>query len=166
MELVLVVGGLIFSVMLHHIIHELSHVVMAKSNGVAIIRIHWFTYSKIFGTRVFYENEPSHNEVLIDKKWGWIASAGFLSTTLLGYLFFIIYLVFKTMLSKYLLLILVLLAVVFIISDSFYFFIGILFNFGDIIGIKKAFGFSKMSLIMMCTLIFIINVMMVNKFLW
>lgn len=165
-DILLIILLLILIIILQHIIHEISHVLMAKFKGVSILRIHWFTYSKLLGTRVFYENEPNFNEELIDNKWGWIAGAGFLSTTNLGYLSFLIYYLLKGSIHKKILLILFLVSVVFILTDSFYFFVGALFNFGDVIGIRNVFNLSKVSLLILTTSIFIINSFIVYKFLW
>lgn len=164
--LVVVLLDFVMILILHHIIHEISHVLMGKFKGVSILRIHWFTYSKLLGTRVFYENEPKFNEELIDNKWGWIASAGFLSTTILGYLSFLLYYLFKSSMPKWIILNLFLVSVVFILTDSFYLFVGVVFNFGDVIGIKNAFNLSKVSLLIWTTSIFIINSLIVYKFIW
>lgn len=89
-----------------------------------------------------------------------------MATTILGYLNFLIYYLFKSNTPKWILLNLFLVSVVFILSDSFYLFVGALFNFGDVIGIKNDFNLSKVTLLIWTTLIFIINSFIVCKFIW
>jgi hypothetical protein len=45
-----------------HIVHECSHIFVARLNGIKIIKVNWLTYPRfLLGTRVFYDNEPKIN---------------------------------------------------------------------------------------------------------
>lgn len=148
------------AVAVQHVIHEYSHVLAAKIVGVKVVRIQWLTYS--WGSRVFYENEPTY-ESLTNKKWAFIAGAGYIITNTLAYIFILIYhfLPFgwvKAFVSM--------LLIVFLLGDSTYFTLGSMLNFGDIIGIIKTMNISKRWAIFFCGLILIFNILIVKVVLY
>lgn len=55
MRYVYIFGFLLISIMLQHIIHELMHVIVAKSQGLIVEKIQWLTYH--CGTKVFIKDE-------------------------------------------------------------------------------------------------------------
>ena len=166
MRLFFMVVSLMGTLLLQHIIHELSHVVVAKLCGVKIKKIHWFTYSKFFGTRVFYESEPNFKEEDIEAKWGLIAISGFIVTIIIGYLAFTLYGYGSGIFNSGVLLLLFMIATIFMLMDTFYFMLGSFLEFGDSFGFGKAFKLSKLTLIISFTCIFILNLILVKQYIW
>ncbi len=65
MSLILI---MFLGLLLQHVVHEYSHILVAKFNGIEIIKVQWLTYPRLFmGTRVFYGNEPKLDEENIEK---------------------------------------------------------------------------------------------------
>ncbi len=150
-------------ILLQNVIHEYAHVMVAKLKGVKVIKIQWFTYSKlVFGTRVFFEKEPNFDEDNIEKKWGWIAAAGYISTTGIGYIVTIIYFLYFKYMSSWVILVSCLLSMVFLTFDPLYFTLGSIFDFGDIIGFRKAFKIEKSVSILFSLLVLTLNILLIR----
>lgn len=161
MILIIIIGAL-----LQHIIHEFSHVLIAKFNGIRTIKIEWFTYSKLLlGTRVTFENEPELNEKSIEKRWGWVSIAGFVSTTLIGYILIIIYYLSCKHISNWLILIICFFSMIFLTFDPLYFVLGSMFDFGDVMGLRKAFSIKKSVSILFFIIILSFNILLI-KLIW
>jgi hypothetical protein len=137
--------------LLQHVVHEYAHILMARTQGVQVVRVHWFTYAG--GTRVFYQGEPSVDQDQIDTKWGRIALGGLIGTTLTGYLLISIFLCGLYYQSAWSLVILFFGSVIFLMTDPFYFLIGALFEFGDVVGVMKAFRLRKSVVIVISLLL-------------
>ena len=166
MWLFFIIVILMGTLLLQHIIHELSRVVADKLWGVKIKKIHWFTYSKFFGTRVFYENEPDLRKGDVERKWGLIAISGFIVTTIMGYLAFALYCYGSGIFNSGVLLLLFMIATIFMLMDTFYFMLGSFLEFGDSFGFGKAFKLSKLTLIISFTCTFVLNLILVKRYLW
>lgn len=159
--LIILLGSL-----LQHIVHECSHILVAKFNGIKIIKVQWLTYPRfLMGTRVFYDNEPELGEKDIESKWGWVAIAGLITTTFIGYIIIISYLLFSKYMSHWLIIIVCLFSMIFLINDPLYFVLGSLFGFGDVKGVRRAFGIQKSISILFSIIIFIFNILLI-KFIW
>ena len=135
-----------------HIIHEYSHVLTALICKEKVSHIQWLTYHG--GTRVFYENEPDLSSKCINKKWTIISGAGFVSTAVLGYLFSCLYLLvgnawIKTGLCFF--------TIIFLVVDSLYFVLGSIFDFGDIIGVRKTINMAKWLSVLLCSALFLLH---------
>jgi hypothetical protein len=120
--------------------------------GEKVTHIQWLTYYG--GTRVFYENEPDFTQSHISKKWAAISGAGFIATTIPGYLFTILYFVVanawvKTGLCFF--------SIIFLVADSGYFLIGSIFNFGDVVGIRETLKLSKWISVAICAGVFLLH---------
>lgn len=152
-------GLALVTVCSQHVLHELSHAVVARLFGVRVTRIQWLTYHG--GTRVFYENEPdfisddiNNTSDSISKKWAVIASAGFLTTTTLGYFFTAAYFLVPNNTLK---IGLCFFSIIFLFVDSLYFLIGSIGDFGDVVGIRKIMKLPKKLTILICTVIFLFH---------
>ena len=155
MNSILILTFLLIALCLQHIVHEYSHVLVAKLLGEKVIKIHWLTYHG--GTRVFYENEPTW-EFQVEKKWAGIAGAGYIVTNCLAYIFAVTYMILQ---NGWLEAFLCILSMVFLFMDSLYFTLGSIFNFGDIMGIRKALNISKSISVFFSFLVLLINVMII-----
>lgn len=165
-KIILVLSIFVIVILLQNIVHEYSHVIAAKLNGVRVIKIQWFTYSKfLLGTRVFFNKEPTFNEGSIEKKWGWISIAGFINTTVLGYISIIISSIYPKHTYNWLILILCLFSIVFLTFDSLYFVLGSIFNFGDVVGFRRVFKIKKSVSIIFSLLILLSNILLI-KLVW
>lgn len=158
-------GLALVAVCFQHVLHELSHAVAARLFGVRVTRIQWLTYQG--GTRVFYENEPdfisddtSNTSDSISKKWAVIAGAGFLTTTILGYLFTAAYFLVSNDILK---IGLCFFSIIFLLADSLYFVMGSIGNFGDIVGIRKIMKLPKKPTILICVLLFLFHLAIVLR---
>ena len=152
MQYIIVIGFSFIALCFQHIIHEYSHVIAAAIFKEKVSRIQWLTYHG--GTRVFYENEPDLSSQNIQKKWAVISGAGFITTALLSYLFLLLYFLIenawiKTGLCFF--------AIMFLMVDSLYFALGSIFNFGDIIGVRKTLGISKRISVVLCVTVFLLH---------
>lgn len=69
MRYIYIIAFLIGGVFLQHMIHELMHVFVARSQGLKVEKVQWFTYHG--GTKVFIENEEKvlNGEMPITKQW-------------------------------------------------------------------------------------------------
>jgi len=135
-----------------HIVHEYSHVLVAAIFKERVTHIQWLTYHG--GTRVFYENEPDLSSQFINKKWAVISGAGYITTSLLSYLFVFLYFSVsndwvKTGLCFF--------AIIFLIIDSLYFVLGSIFNFGDIIGVRRTIKMSRWLSILLSVIVFLLH---------
>lgn len=151
---------LVIVILLQHLVHELGHIGMAKLMGIKIVKIHWFTYSKFLGTRVFYEFEPDFNDSKIEKKWGFVSLAGAIVTTVIGYLTMVLYVI---QVRSF---ILFMITVIFVLMDSFYFTVGSFLGFGDVCGVGKVFNIPRWVLISGSMCLFLINLWLVNQYVW
>ena len=146
-----------------HVVHEYSHILVAKLNGIRTIKVQWFTYPKfLLGTRVFFENEPEFGEEIIERKWGWVAIAGFVSTTLVGYTLIIIYILFSKHIPNWLVMVICFFSMAFLTFDSLYFALRSIFSFGDITGVRKAFGIKKLTSILVSMIILSFNFLLIR----
>ena len=154
---VLVIALSLIALCVQHIIHEYAHVLAALLFGERVSRIQWLTYHG--GTRVFYENEPDLDSPNIDRKWALISGAGFISTIVLGYLFlFSYFLVENTWVKTGL----CFFAIIFLIVDSLYFAIGSIFDFGDILGVRKTLNMSKQLSVFLSVTVFLVHCAVVH----
>ncbi len=151
-------GFSLAALIFQHLIHELSHVLAARLCGEKVIRVQWLTYHG--GTRVFYENEPDPGSEETNKKWMLIAGSGFITTTILGYLFTVLYFVVANGLLKA---ILCYFSVIFLVVDSLYFFIGSIGNFGDVTGVRKMARISRRLSILLCIAILAIHLAIIIR---
>lgn len=146
---------LITGLYLQHLLHEYSHVLVANLLGEKVLKIHWLTYHG--GTRVFYENEPDF-EFQVKRKWGIIAGAGYIVTNCLAYILVGIYMIIQ---GSWLKVFVCILSMIFLFLDSLYFTLGSIFDFGDIIGVRKAFNLYKSSTIIFSSLVLLINILII-----
>ena len=149
MRYVIVITFSLVALCFQHIIHEYSHVLTAAIFKEKVSRIQWFTYHG--GTRVFYENEPDLSSEHIHKKWAVISGAGFVSTAIFSYMFLLLYFLVE---SAWIKTGLCFFAIMFLVVDSLYFALGSIFDFGDIIGVRKTVHMAKWVSIVICTTIF------------
>ena len=102
---------------------------------------------------MFYENEPDFTTKSVEKKWALISGAGFIVSSILGYfftgLFFVTENYIKTSLCFF--------AIIFLVVDSLYFFLGSVFNFGDIVGVRESLIIPKWVSIIICAVMFIFH---------
>lgn len=163
MSLILI---MFLGLLLQHVVHEYSHILVAKFNGIEIIKVQWLTYPRLFmGTRVFYGNEPKLDEENIEKKWGWVSLAGIISTISIGYILILFYLLFSKYMTRWPTIVICLFSMIFLISDPLYFVLGSLFGFGDIKGAEKAFNIQRSISILCSITIFLLNFLLI-KFIW
>ena len=127
----------IIAICIQHIIHEYAHVLTAKIFGEKVLKVQWLTYHG--GTRVFYENEPDYTKP-IAKKWAVIAAGGYIATNVIGYC---LILPSHMMPIYYLRYFCYIASMMFLFIDSFYFVIGSIGDFGDIIGVRETLGMPK-----------------------
>jgi hypothetical protein len=154
----IVFGFLIVALCIQHPIHEFSHVIAARLCGEKITRIQWLTYNG--GTRVLYENEPDSSSEKISKKWLFISGAGFITTTILGYLFTILYFVAS---NDWLKLLLFAFSFVFLFCDSLYFLGGSIGNFGDVVGVRETIKISRKLSILLCDAAFAFHLVIIIR---
>jgi len=108
---------------------------------------------------VFYENEPDLSSENINRKWIFIAGAGFITTTILGYLFTVAYFVVSNNLLKT---ILCFFSIIFLVVDSLYFLIGSIGDFGDIIGVREIMKISKGLTTLLCAAVFAFHLAIIH----
>ncbi|MHB8065362.1 MAG: hypothetical protein ACYDG2_22580 [Ruminiclostridium sp.] len=143
----------------------MSHVFAAKICSIRVYHIQWYTYHG--GTRVFYNNEPDFNsDKIIHKKWAFIAGAGLLFTTLIGYFLTFVYLTLVGNVPAWIAVFLYINALAYIHADSAYFFVGSLLNFGEVIGVRRTLDISKNLSIVYSFAVLLINVFIGISFLW
>lgn len=152
--------------LLQHIIHEAAHMAVARGVGVRVKKVHWFTYSKWFGSRVYYENEPDPNLPRFERHWGWIAAAGTLVTMTIGLIVTGLFQLAQSSGNMGATLILCLVAIPFLLFDSLYLLLGSILGFGDIVGIRKAFQIPGWAAAAGCVLLFATNVTICRLILW
>lgn len=151
---------IIVACILQHIIHELSHAIAAYAYKIKVKKIQWLTYYG--GTKVWLEEEPDYkSEAPVAKKWAVIAAAGFISTNIIAYLSVILYHLLPSPQFTYVRVFFYFMGILFLFSDSAYFLLGSMGNFGDIVGIRKTLGFSKTMSIILSGIVFALNMIMV-----
>lgn len=148
--------SIIISGLLQHIVHECGHMLTAIILGEKIVKVQWFTYHG--GTRVFYENEPDYNKST-SKKWAVIASGGYIATNLWGYFFIIFY---HMLTNNFLKLFCYIAAMMFLVTDSLYFTVGSIGNFGDVIGIRDVLNMPKSISVLLSVIGFAVNVLIIR----
>ena len=87
----------IVSALLQHITHEIFHIVVGKLVGLSLVSVKWFTFHG--GTKVTFKGEEeiiSCNNGSIPKEWIIENLAGIIGTTVMSYIFVIIYLILPT----------------------------------------------------------------------
>lgn len=147
----------VIAVLIQHIIHEYAHVAAIKICGEKVKKIQWFTYYG--GTRIFLENEPPENEK-IGKKWGIIASAGYVATNVIGYFWVLLFYIIQNIPLKRWCCIA---AIMFLLCDSLYFVLGSIGNFGDIIGIRRNRHMSEGISVFLSVFIMLINILVIKS---
>lgn len=155
MSIIIILPFLLIALCLQHLIHEYSHALVANLLGEKVSKIQWFTYR--VGTRVFYENEPDF-EFQVKSKWAGIAGAGYIVTNCLAYILVVIYIILQ---NSWLKAFLCMLSMIFLFLDSLYFTLGSTFDFGDIIGVRKALNISKSSSVFFSYLVLLINILII-----
>lgn len=148
--------SIIISGLLQHIVHECGHMLAAIILGEKIVKVQWFTYHG--GTRVFYENEPDYNKST-DKKWAIIASRWYIATNLSGYFFIFLY---HMLTNNFLKLFCYVAVMMFLVTDSLYFTVGSIGNFGDIIGIRDILNMPKSISVLLSVIGFALNVLIIK----
>lgn len=161
-KIIIAVAIFLVVAILQNIIHECAHILVAKFNGVRVIKIQWFSYSKLLGTRVFFDEEPKICENNIEKKWGWISLAGFIGTTILGYIFTVIGLLYMKYMTNLLIAIVCVFSLIFLTFDPLYFVFGSIFNFGDVVGFKSAFRVKKSISVLFSMLVLLLNILLIR----
>lgn len=147
---------IIIAGLLQHIVHECGHMLTAIILGEKIVKVQWFTYHG--GTRVFYENEPDYNKNTA-KKWAVIAFGGYIATNIVGYFFIFLY---KIIPNNFLKLVCYISAMMFLVTDSLYFTVGSIGNFGDIIGIRDILNVPKPILVLVSVIGFAVNILIIK----
>ena len=148
--------SIIISGLLQHIVHECGHMLTAIILSEKIVKVQWFTYHG--GTRVFYENEPDYNKST-DKKWAVIASGGYIATNILGYFLVFLYTILT---NNFLKLFCYIGAMMFLVTDSLYFTLGSIGNFGDIIGVRDVLNMPKSISVLVSVIGFAVNVLIIK----
>lgn len=147
---------IIISGLLQHVVHECGHMLTAIILGGKIVKVQWFTYHG--GTRVFYENEPDYNKDTA-KKWAVIASGGYIATNIAGHFFIFLY---NILTNNFLKLFCYIAAMMFLVTDSLYFTLGSIGNFGDIIGIRDILNMPKSISVLISIIAFAINILIIK----
>ena len=147
---------IIITGLLQHIAHECGHMLTAIILGEKIVKVQWFTYHG--GTRIFYENEPDYNKSTA-KKWAVIALGGYISTNLSVYFFIFLYYMLT---NNFLKLFCYIAAMMFLVTDSLYFTLGSIGNFGDIIGIRDVLNMPKSISVLVSVIGFAVNVLIIK----
>lgn len=155
---IMVIIFLIVSCLLQHISHELLHVFVGKKMGLSLNKIQWFTYHG--GTKVFFDGEEQIVELdkEIPKEWIYMNLAGIIGTTILAYLFCVVYFLLDI---GYLKLFIWELAMIFLLTDSAYALVCSFGNCGDFYLVNKKFN-RKNLLRCLSVLIFIFNCTMAH----
>lgn len=150
---ILIIVFLIISCLLQHFSHELLHVFVAKRMGLLVNKIQWFTYHG--GTKVYIDGEEQVLELDRDIPKGWIYTnlAGIVGTTILAYLFCVVYFFLDI---GYLKLFMWELAMIFLLTDSSYALVCSFGNCGDFYLVNKKFK-SKNVLRCLSVLLFSFN---------
>ncbi|MBP3918531.1 MAG: M50 family metallopeptidase [Clostridia bacterium] len=147
---------IIFTGLLQHILHECGHMLAAILLGEKIAKVEWLKYHG--GTRVFYENEPEYNQDTA-KKWVVIASGGYIATNTTGYFLVFLYNILPYDILK---LVCYIAAMMFLITDSLYFTLGSIGNFGDIAGIRDMLHMPKSVSMLLSILFFAVNILILK----
>ena len=150
---IIIILFIIISGLLQHIIHELLHIIVGKLLGLELLSVKWFTYHG--GTKVTFKDEDiilSNRDDKIPKQWIIMNLAGIVGTTVLAYIFVLVYWVLP---MGYLKLLFWVLSAMFLITDSGYSVISSFGNNGgDLYLVKRFFNNSiYIKLISITTLI-------------
>lgn len=147
-------GFLIVSVLVQHIIHELMHVFVARMQGLKVEKIQWFTYHG--GTKIYVKNEEKiiNSEMLITKQWILMNIAGISTTTVLGYIFVVVFYLLPMNLFK---LFVWELAIVFLLTDSSYLLLCAFNSVGDLYLVNRYLANKKYITKIIAVFIFGIN---------
>ena len=150
---ILIILFLIVSCLLQHISHELLHIFVGKKMGLSINKIQWFTYHG--GTKVFFDGEEQilESDRDIPKEWIYMNLAGIIGTTILAYIFCVLYFLLGV---GYLKLFIWELAMIFLLTDSSYALVCSFGNCGDFYLVNKKYN-RKNLLRCLSVLIFIFN---------
>ena len=149
---IIIILFIIISGLLQHIIHELLHIIVGKLLGLELLSVKWFTYHG--GTKVTFKDEDiilSNRDDKIPKQWIIMNLAGIVGTTVLAYIFVLVYWVLP---MGYLKLLFWVLSAMFLITDSLYSVISSFGNGGDLYLVNRFFNNSiYIKLISITTLI-------------
>lgn len=150
---ILIILFLIVSCLLQHVSYEFLHVFGAKKMGLTIKKIQWFTCHG--GTKVFIDGEEQilASDRDIPKEWIYMNLAGIIGTTILAYMFCVLYFLLGI---GYLKLFIWELAMIFLLTDSSYALVCSFGNCGDFYLVNKKFN-RKNLLRCLSVLIFIFN---------
>ncbi len=146
------------SVLIQHVIHELSHVFIGRTQGLKVEKIQWFTYHG--GTKVFFSGEEKilNHESPITKQWIYMNIAGVVSTTLLAYVFMGLYYIVPV---NYLKLFLWILSIFFLLTDSSYAMLCAFGNCGDLYMVNEYLGKKRYIAKLLVLLVFAVNCLLV-----
>ena len=136
--------------------YECAHLFVAELLGEKVKKIQWMTYHS--GTRVYFENEPDFNKT-VSKKWAAIAAAGYITTNVIGYCLIFVYHLAQNIFLKHFCCVA---AIIFLITDSLYFMLGSIGDFGDMIGIRKTLHIPKWASVLLSASVMSFNIFMIK----
>lgn len=128
----------VVSVLLQHITHELFHIIVGKIVGLSLVSVKWFTYHG--GTKVTFKGEEeiiNSSDNNIPKEWVIENLAGIIGTTIMSYIFVVIYLILPI---GYIKLLFWLLSAAFLVNDPGYAVLCSFGNSGDLYLVNKYFN--------------------------
>ena len=137
-KVAIIILFIIISGLLQHIIHELLHIIVGKLLGLELLSVKWFSYHG--GTKVTFKDEDiilSNRDDKIPKQWIIMNLAGIVGTTVLAYIFVLVYWVLT---MGYLKLLFWVLSAMFLITDSGYSVISSFGNNGDLYLVNRFFN--------------------------
>ena len=120
----------------YHICHELFHIIAGRICGLSLISVKWFSFHG--GTKVTFKGEEdiiNSNEV--PRSWLIMSLAGIIGTTLMSYIFVLVYLLLPV---GYVKLLFWVLSATFLISDPGYSVLCSLSGTGDLYLISRQFN--------------------------
>ena len=133
----LIIVFLVISGLLQHIIHEMLHILVGKLLGLYVVSVNWLSYHG--GTKITFKGEEkviNISDENIPKKWIIMNLAGIIGTTLLAYIFVLIY----SLLPKgYIKLFFWVLSAMFLVADSGYSVLCSFSKSGDLYLVSKYF---------------------------
>ena len=121
-----------------HIIHELLHIIVGKICGLRLVSVEWFRAHG--GTKVTFENEQEvtgESDSNVSKAWLYMNLAGITGTTLLAYIFVI---VFRILPPGYPKLFFMVISRLFLIVDPAYAVLCAFGSVGDLYLVNRALG--------------------------
>lgn len=136
-NILIIILFLAMSALLHHITHEIFHIIVGKLVGLSLVSVKWFSFHG--GTKVTFkgEDEITNSKYNIPKEWVIMSLAGMIGTTVISYLFVAIYLILPI---GYIKLLFWVLSAAFLINDPGYAVICSFGNSGDLYLVNKYFN--------------------------